>query len=105
MWIIKTGRLKKYNGMTLWPLLLVSHSCNLKDDHFINHEQIHARQQKELLIVFFYIWYGVEYCLLRVRMKHHEAYRNIVFEKEAYSMESNLEYLRKRRYFGFLKFY
>ncbi|WP_245833683.1 hypothetical protein [Nonlabens spongiae] len=105
MWIIQTSLLKKYRGMTLFPLLLVSHEADVHDEVFINHERIHAAQQKELLIIFFYLWYVINYLLLRTKYDHHQAYRNIVFEREAYAMERNLNYLTDRKWWSFLKFY
>jgi len=33
------------------------------------------------------------------------AYRNISFEKEAYSNDDNLEYLKQRKIFNFIKYY
>lgn len=51
---LKSKYLKKFSGMTLWPFLLVSHKGKLKDVIFMNHESIHAVQQRELLILFFY---------------------------------------------------
>lgn len=71
----------------------------------MNHERIHARQQQELLIVFFYVWYLLEYSILRLFMNHHSAYRNIVFEREAYAMEHDVNYLKKRRFFNFIMYY
>lgn len=35
---------------------------------------------------------------------HFTAYRNIRFEKEAYDKESDLGYLKKRKYFAFLQY-
>ena len=38
-------------------------------------------------------------------MSHDQAYRNIVFEREAYARESDLDYLKKRSLWQFLNFY
>lgn len=103
---LKSKYLKKYSGMTLWPFLLVSNKGKLKDVVFMNHENIHAVQQKELLFLFFYLWYGLDYVINLIRYKnHHVAYRNIVFEREAYLNESDLDYLKNRKLFSFFKFY
>ena len=96
---------KGFNGITLWPFILVR-SKDLKEDPiFINHEKIHLRQQLELLIVFFYIWYGLEFLvrLLQYRNRY-QAYRNISFEREAYKNEKDLDYLEKRSFWLFLKY-
>jgi hypothetical protein len=60
----------------------------------MNHEFIHFRQQIELLIIPFYILYLLNYLINLIRYhKHTEAYRNILFEREAYENDSNLSYL------------
>lgn len=53
---------------------------------------------KELGYILFYIIYVVEW-LVRLFMKGN-AYRNISFEKEAYSNQYNLAYLGKRKHFA-----
>jgi len=93
---------KNFSGITLWPFVIVKHT-ELKDDLvFLNHERIHLRQQAELLVVFFYIWYGVEFLFRIVQYKNkHEAYRNISFEREAYENEKDLQYLKRRPFWRF----
>lgn len=71
----------------------------------MNHERIHARQQLEMLVIPFMIWYAVEYLILRLKDNHDNAYRNIVFEKEAYLMDHDLAYLNDRKFWSFLRFY
>jgi hypothetical protein len=86
------------SGMTLYPFILVAHRQLLKNKIFINHEHIHLRQQIELLIVPFYILYACNYLFNRVYYREHDnAYRNIVFEREAYANEANLQYLKARK--------
>lgn len=71
----------------------------------LNHERIHLRQQIELLIIPFYLCYGIEFIIRYFQYKNWDkAYRNISFEREAYGNESDLEYLKKRKFWGFLKF-
>jgi len=71
----------------------------------INHERIHLRQQAELLIIPFYIWYVIEYfILLLVYRNKKQAYHNISFEREAYNNEHNLNYPKNRTFWEFLKF-
>lgn len=106
MFHIQTFLLKNYKGMTLWPFLLLKDKKSSADKIFMNHEKIHAAQQKQLFIVAFYLWYGVDYLILFFRYKNHQkAYRNIVFEREAYFHETDHDYLKRRRLFSFLKFY
>jgi hypothetical protein len=94
------------HGMALYPFILVKNSADRHNCVLINHERIHHRQQLELLIVPFYIWYLTEYLIKRIRYQNHAtAYYGISFEKEAYFHEKDLHYLKKRRPWAFLKFY
>ena len=96
---------KNFNGITLWPFVLLKHPSLKTDVVFLNHEQIHLRQQAELLLVFFYLWYGVEFLVRWVQFKNRfKAYMNISFEREAYQHEADSDYLKKRKAYGFLKF-
>lgn len=91
--------------MTLWPFVVLKHHSLKEDSVFLNHESIHLRQQAELLIVFFYLWYALEFLIRLIQFQdRHKAYRNISFEREAYQKESNFEYLKNRSAYGFLKF-
>ncbi|MDT0688074.1 hypothetical protein [Autumnicola psychrophila] len=96
---------KGFNGVSLWPFVIVKYAW-LKDDRlFINHERIHLRQQLELLLVFFYIWYFAEFLIGLLKYKStYKAYRNISFEREAYKMESDSQYLNRRRFWAFLNY-
>ena len=78
---------------------------NLKHDTvFVNHERIHLRQQVELLVIPFFIWYGVEFLIRWVHYKNtYLAYRNISFEREAYTHEKNINYLKQRKFWGFIR--
>ncbi|TRZ43095.1 hypothetical protein [Robertkochia solimangrovi] len=95
-----------YVGLTIWPLIILREASLRDDKVLINHERIHLRQQVELLIIPFYLIYFMEYIfgLLKYRSSI-LAYRNISFEKEAYANEYDLEYLEKRNFWTFLKYY
>ena len=66
-----------------------------------NHEYIHTLQQREMLFIGFTLWYCIEwlwrYAKCRDGMK---AYRDLYFEREAYTMESDLEYRHHRKHFA-----
>lgn len=91
--------------MAIFPFILLKDK-NLKlDERLINHEKIHLRQQMELLVFPFYFWYLTEYIIRLFQYGNaNEAYLNISFEREAYHNEADLLYLKKRRWFGFLKY-
>jgi hypothetical protein len=71
----------------------------------MNHERIHLRQQIELLVIPFFIWYSIEYLIRLLHYKNkRQAYLNISFEREAYENEKDLEYLNHRPFLMFLKY-
>lgn len=94
---------KSYRGFALFPFIFIKYKSDKKNAKFINHEKIHLRQQLEMLILPFIIWYVLEFVF---RLIHHKnwdlGYRNISFEKEAYSNEEKLNYLKKRPFFSFI---
>lgn len=96
---------KGYAAITLFPFIILNNAAQKNNHTLINHEKIHLRQQAELLIIQFYIWYGTEYLIRLAQFGNHSlAYRNISFEREAYFYESDNNYLNKRPVFGFMKF-
>ncbi|GEN77280.1 hypothetical protein CHA01nite_30200 [Chryseobacterium hagamense] len=59
----------------------------------------------EMLIVFFYIVYVIEYYYWLFKLKNADrAYLRISFEREAYANERNLNYLNERRFWSFRKY-
>lgn len=92
--------------MALFPFVLVSTQKDKYDKVLINHEKIHLYQQVEMGILFFYLVYLGHYFLQLIRYKkHYPAYMNIVFEKEAYQNEQNLNYLKNRKFWAFWKYW
>lgn len=93
-------------GMALFPFILVKSAAFKADTILINHERIHLRQQAELLILPFYILYLLNYVINLLRYRaHYPAYRNIVFEKEAYAREADMNYLATRKWYSFLAYF
>lgn len=71
----------------------------------INHEDIHCEQQKEMMVLPFFVWYGIEYLFRLLQYRNTgKAYRNISFEREAYENELNMGYLNKRSYFEWINY-
>lgn len=96
---------KGYRGLTVYPFVFVKYEMDKENRIFVNHEKIHLRQQAELLILPFFIWYLLEYCFRLFQYKNANlAYRNISFEREAYENESNLGYLKNRQFFRFVRY-
>ena len=101
--IVLTVPFLNVKGMALFPFILIREKKNRNNAILINHERIHLRQQLELLIVPFYLLYLINYLYQMITtLDHQTAYRNIIFEQEAYDHEKELNYLEKRRMFGFL---
>ncbi len=82
-------------ALAFWPFIIVP-TTTIIDDELINHERIHLRQQIEMLIIPFYIWYLIAL--------YKKGYMEISFEKEAYANENDLTYLKKRSIFAFRKY-
>lgn len=97
--IIKNTRIVKIisfgfaSGITLYPFILFSGEPSEED---INHEKIHIEQQKELLIIGFYLWYLFEWI--------RKGYKKINFECEAYENQKNLLYISTRKHYSFLNY-
>lgn len=96
---------KGYIGITIFPFVFLKSVSLKKNRVLINHEKIHLRQQLELIIIPFYIFYGIEFIFRLIQHKNwHLAYRNISFEREAYQNELNFNYLKGRKFWNFLKY-
>ena len=71
----------------------------------LNHEKIHSVQQRELLYLPFFIWYGIEWLILWFKYKDWtQAYYHIRFEQEAYVNQDNLGYLKTRKLWNFFRY-
>ncbi|GAA3767117.1 hypothetical protein [Flavobacterium ginsengiterrae] len=96
---------KGYRGMAVFPFVLMKYDVDKTNAVFVNHEKIHLKQQLELLIIPFFIWYFLEYLIRLIQYKNGAlAYRNISFEREAYTKERDLNYLKNRSFFQFLNY-
>ena len=96
---------RNYVGLCLWPFIILRNPSLRQDRTLINHERIHLRQQAELLLVFFYPLYFLEWLLKSGWYgSFYKGYRNISFEREAYLQQQNLHYLEERRPFQFLQY-
>ena len=92
---------KGFRAINLFGILFVRGNARISE-RTIRHEAIHTAQMKELWYVFFYLWYVTEW-LVRLFMKGN-AYRNLWFEREAYSNEEDVIYLEDRKRFAWIKY-
>ena len=96
---------KGYNGVAIYPFMVLKNKALKLNKVVLNHERIHLRQQVELLIIPFYLWYITEFVILIIKHKNWNlAYRNISFEREAYRNESDFNYLKNRSFWQFLNY-
>jgi len=94
-----------FRGLTFYPFVILANKDDKFNEVFMNHERIHIKQQIELLILPFYLWYVIEYLYRLIQYKDRkQAYLNISFEREAYENERDLNYLKKYTFWNFLKF-
>ena len=108
-----------FRAINLFGILFVRGNARISE-RTIRHEAIHTAQMKEMLYIFFYIGYGIEwlirttsyslrYVSRKIRDKVRKwnpylAYRRISFEREAYSNEKDLSYLDNRKRFAWIKY-
>lgn len=70
----------------------------------MNHEAIHTEQMKEMLYVFFYLWYVIEWLIKLIMFRNKfSAYYEISFEAEACQNMHDLNYIKNRKRYSFLK--
>lgn len=94
-----------YRGLAVFPFVLVKYKLDKENKVFVNHEKIHLRQQLELLVIPFFIWYFVEFLFRFMQYRTIDlAYRNISFEREAYANENNCDYLNARVFLSSLRY-
>lgn len=115
-----------YTTMNLFGIIITKTKLN---DKIINHERIHTMQMLEVaivvaciisaLIVFadisawwlliscptYYIWYVIEYMWIRIMHdKQVCAYKDVSFEEEAHANDDNLDYIKNRKLFTWIKY-
>lgn len=92
-------------GVALYPFIFLKRSDLKQDVFLINHEQIHLKQQKELLFFFFFLFYGLEWLVKVIKYQNTAlAYNNLSFEREAYLNEGNINYLNNRKFWAFINY-
>jgi len=93
----------KYNATTLAPFGIYVDEQDMNDEKLINHETIHWYQQLEMLIIFFYPWYFIEWGIKAITPPP-GAYKDVGFERESYDNDDNLDYLKTRKPYAWFKY-
>ena len=127
-WVAKVFLFPSYKAITLVYNSFFKHKIEECKPDDINHECIHQIQQIEcsiagfilwlsfdislwwvvaLVFGFFYLWYIIEYIIIRCFAKwdkQNERYHDVSFEEEAHNNDKNLSYLEDRKPFAWIKY-
>lgn len=91
---------KNLLAINLFGVIFAKGDCSART---LRHEAIHTAQMRELLFIFFYLWYVIEWLIRLIQYRNfYRAYQEICFEREAYAKESDLEYFVNRPRYAFL---
>ena len=94
---------KVARAIAIWPYIFFKTQQDVTPVR-VNHEKIHLEQQKECLLILFYLIYGINYLVNLVRFKGDwfKAYQCICFEVEAGGFELDMDYLKHRKRYSWL---
>lgn len=96
--------LSGWKALGVWPIIFVRKGSKY-DDVDRQHEEIHGRQQLEMLWIVFFVWYVAEWLIrLLLYWNFKEAYYNVSFEQEAYSAQTKKGYLEERKAYTWTKY-
>lgn len=127
--IVIKNKIIPFGGYSCINLLGIVFTKKDMDWRDYNHELLHSHQMLEcmfftvglvmgLIALFdispwwflispfsFYIYYGLEYLLIRAfHKKQNGAYHDVSFEEEAYNNADNYRYISERKWFGWIKY-
>ena len=97
---------KGYKYINLFSLIFTRDASKINAKEY-NHEKIHLKQMQEMLWLPFYLWYGVEYCIIRLLRffdKQDVVYHDVSFEEEAHNNDDNYTYPETRKHYSWLKY-
>ncbi len=96
---------KGFRAINLFGVIVARREHGVLEARVLRHEAIHSRQIRELWGVGFYLWYTGEWLVNLIRYKNrYLAYRQIAFEREAYTYDRDEQYLKRRSRFAFIRF-
>jgi hypothetical protein len=86
-----------YVAVAAWPGVILARRGASLSARVVNHERIHHAQQREMLILPFFVWYVLEFMMrFLFTFSWGKAYRNLLHEREAKRHEGNAGYLARR---------
>ena len=93
-----------YTGLSFFIFIWITRQPH-DQTRLIRHEKIHFWQQVEMLFIFHWLFYAAFYLVGRANGQcHYIAYRYNPFEIEAFTMDHDSNYLRKRRPFAWMRY-
>lgn len=94
-----------FKAITLWPFVFVRNNCKKRFSSMdMNHENIHGEQEKEMLLLPFFLWYLAEWLVRLIQYRDKKkAYHAISFEREAYQHQWDMDYISNRKKFTWFK--
>lgn len=97
---------KGFRAINLFGIIFARNDQPELTPQIINHERIHSRQMIELLVLGFYTWYILEWIIRWIVYKDRKkAYRNISFEREAFTNQDDPKYLKQRKWYSFTNYF
>lgn len=101
-WFVRLITLNWPRAVCYAPISIYIKYKYFQDQRIRNHESIHWMQQKEMLYVPFYLWYVIEFIFRFLFIDGLGAYRNLLFEQEAFDNDDNLDYLKTRKKYAWI---
>jgi hypothetical protein len=102
-WFVKLLTLNWATAICLAPFGIYIKEEYINHKVIINHEKIHWKQQMEMLLLPFYLWYLIEW-IIKLFKYGKQSYNNLSFEREANFGERKPTYLDKRKPYAWIKF-
>jgi len=90
-------------GICLAPFGIYFDNLEHVSDQTKRHEEIHWKQQVEMLIIFFYLWYVIEW-FVKLFKYGKQSYVNISFEREAYDNENRNNHMIIRKPYAWIRY-
>ena len=93
---------KPFTAINLFGFVFARKEEKPLSKNTVYHENIHTEQMKEMLYVFFYLWYFIEW-IAKIPKYGKAAYYNISFEREAYRHDRYADYVQFRKKYNWIK--
>jgi hypothetical protein len=101
----KKSNLNGYAGFSFFIFIFIARDAT-NHEEIIRHESIHWKQQVELLFLPMWIMYMLLLIVNLIRYRNFDtAYRNIVFEREAYANEDDINYPKTRKFWAWRRYW